>query len=286
MSLRNRLAEFGFEANEDYEFPLRCLMESEPRGLRCLHIAGDSGRRKTAFAQALGMAWEFTHVVYQDCSRRPPPAAPVYVVDPDSGESEEGAAAMTPFERAVTEAAAYSEADRTLLIIDQLQALDFEDQIRLYRFSQEREWTAGDGTVFAHPRNLILALISEDDLYHPLQKASFRVWTDAGSGLVNYQPADFGLASDARWFMDAMAQVFAALQSSPTFSEYSMLVNDIRDRVRTVEHLRVALYGRIEHLDRDLLTARELEPVLGEAVTQINLWVGLDEIELSSPDES
>ena len=136
------------------------------------------------------------------------------------------------------------------------------------------------------PRNLILALISEDDLYHPLQKASFRVWTDAGSGLVNYQPADFGLASDARWFMDAMAQVFAALQSSPTFSEYSMLVNDIRDRVRTVEHLRVALYGRIEHLDRDLLTARELEPVLGEAVTQINLWVGLDEIELSSPDES
>ncbi len=285
MSLRDRLAEFGFEANEDYEFPLRCLFESQPKGLRCLHIAGDSGRRKTAFAQALGMAWEFAQVVYHDCTRPPPARPEVLLVNADEDEGEPASAAMSAFERAITEAAAYSEAERTLLIIDQLQALDFEDQIRLYRFSQDREWSAGDGTVYAHRNNLILALISEDSLYHPLHKASFRVWTDAGRGLINFQPADFDLASDARWFMQALAEAFQVLQCSPTHSEYAALIADIRDRVRTVEHLRVALYGRIEHLNRDLLVARELEQTLAEAVTQINLWIGVDEIEMSSADE-
>ena len=282
MSLRQRLAEFGFEANEDYEFPLRCLLESDPKGLRCLHVAGESGRRKTAFAQALAQAWDYPQIIYHDCSRPPPPAPPVYVLDPDSGENEEADQAMSGFERALTEAAVHSEADRSVLIIDQLQALDFEDQIRLYRFTQERQWGAGGGTVYAHPRNLLLILISEDALYHPLQKASFRIWADAGSSMVSFKPSDFGLANDAQWFMQALAKVFAGLRSAPTHSEYSLLIADIGDRVRTAEHLRVALYGRVEHLDRDLLVARETEPLIAEAVAEINRWVGLDEIELSS----
>lgn len=282
MSLRHRLAEFGFEANEDYEFPLRCLLDGKPKGLRCLHVAGESGRRKTAFAQALGQAWEYPQVIYHDCSRPPPAPAAVYVLDPESGDNEAADTAMTAFERALTEASVYSEADRTLLIIDQLQALDFEDQIRLYRFTQEREWSAGDGTVYAHPRNLLLLLISEDPLYHPLHKASFRLWTDAGPGMINFKPGDFGLATDAQWFMQAMATLFQALRGAPTHSEYALLIGDIRDRVRTIEHLRIALYGRVEHVDRDRLVARESEVLLAEAVAEINRWIGLDEIELSS----
>jgi hypothetical protein len=283
MSLRRRLAEFGFEANEDYEFALRCLLETQPKGLRCLHVAGDSGRRKTAFAQALGQAWEYPHVVYVDCGRPAPPQPQIVYANPDEATPEEPESGpLTPFERAITEASAYSEADRTLLIIDQLQALDFPDQLRLFRYVQDREWTAAGATVYAHPRNLLLVLISEEALYHPLQKSSFRIWTDPGAGVVDFKPEDFGLGRDAQWLMDALARVFGALGGGPTMSEYALLMNDITHRIRTVEHLRTAIYGRIEHLQRELLQARELDPLLAEAVAEINRWVGVDEIELSS----
>lgn len=282
MSLRRRLAEYGFEANEDYEFPLRCLLESQPRGLRCLHVAGDSGRRKTAFAQALGQAWEYPQVVYVDCAR-PAPPAPVVVVNLDEeGGAEPESAPLTPFERAITEASAYSEADRTMLIIDQLQALDFPDQLRLYRFVQDREWVAAGATVYAHPRNLLVLLISEEALYHPLQKCSFRVWTDPASGPLDFKPEDFGLGRDARWLLEALGRVFVALGSGPTLSEYALLLDDVRHRIRTVDHLRTALYGRIEHLSRELLLAPETDALLAEAVAEINRWIGVDEIELRS----
>ena len=283
MSLRRRLAEFGFEANEDYEFPLRCLMETQPRGLRCLHVAGDSGRRKTAFAQALAQAWEYPQVVYVDCARPPAPAPVVIVnVDEEGGGEEPDSAPLSPFEKALTEASAYSEADPTLLIVDQLQVLDFPDQLRLYRFVQDREWTAAGATVYAHPRNLLVILISEEALYHPLQKSSFRIWTDPAAGALDFKPEDFGLGSDARWLLEAMARVFQALGSGPTLSEYRLLLDDALHRIRTVEHLRTALFGRIEHLRRELLLAREVEPLLSEAVAEINRWVGVDEIEMAS----
>ena len=43
MSLRRRLAEFGFESNDDYTFQIDCLMRAEIAHLRTLHIAGESG---------------------------------------------------------------------------------------------------------------------------------------------------------------------------------------------------------------------------------------------------
>ena len=65
-SLRDKLARYGFESNDDYEFQVRCLLESPTRALRTLNIEGDSGRRKSAFATALGRALEFPHLLYLD----------------------------------------------------------------------------------------------------------------------------------------------------------------------------------------------------------------------------
>ena len=55
MSLRRLLAEHGFESNDDYDHAMRCLFGQEQAQLRVLHVDGQAGRRKTAFAQALGV---------------------------------------------------------------------------------------------------------------------------------------------------------------------------------------------------------------------------------------
>ena len=70
MTLKQRLADFGFESNEDYEFQLRLLFDAQIAHLRCVDISGDSGRRKTAFAQALARAVEQPGVREPRASRR------------------------------------------------------------------------------------------------------------------------------------------------------------------------------------------------------------------------
>ena len=40
MSLRTRLAEFGFESNDDYDHALRCLFGQQLTHLRVLHVDG------------------------------------------------------------------------------------------------------------------------------------------------------------------------------------------------------------------------------------------------------
>ena len=73
MSLRSKLAEHGFESNDDYDHALRCLLEQVVPHLRVLHVDGAAGRRKTAFAQALGPALGFAHTLYHDFSAPEPP---------------------------------------------------------------------------------------------------------------------------------------------------------------------------------------------------------------------
>lgn len=282
MSLRKSLATHGFESNDDYDFPLRCLFEAELDHLRCLNLTGEQGRRKTAFAEALGLALDYPHRLYHDFSAVETPQAPVLVMDEHGAPTEVMEAPPPAFERAITEACAYSEGARTVLVLDQLQAADFKEHIRLYHFVTSGEWNGSQGTAHAQAKNLLLVLISEEPLYHSLAKVSFRLHTDAGHGAVGYRPEDFGLPPAAVDFMAALAKVFEAIGAAPTPSEYRRILADLHAHVRTEEQLRLCLFGWMENLDRATLYARPLEPLLRDAQHAINRYFGLEEIELGS----
>lgn len=282
MSLRKKLAEHGFESNDDYEYPLRCLFEADVPHLRCVHVAGDSGRRKTAFANALAHALEYPHILYHDFTQPELASASIVVTSEDKEHPQPLEAPLTLFERSVTEACAYSEGARTILILDQLHTAEFRDHIRLYHFAQNREWGTAQGSVIANPKHLLLALISEQPLYHSLAKVSFRIHTDATRALLDYKPADFGLPRTAVEFMAELAQVFQALGASPTPSEYARILQDIHKTVRTEEQLRCTLYGWMENLDHAVLYAQPLQVPLAKSVHAINRYLGLEEIELGS----
>ncbi len=279
MSLRRKLARFGFESNDDYDYALRCVLNAAAGTLRCLNVTGDSGRRKTAFANALGHALEYSKILYYDFSRREEPPAQVSH-DPADDHGAPAEAPLSTFERTVVEACAWSEAEHTLLILDQLHRADFQEHIRLYHFVQTREWTTVQGTVAGNPRKLLLALISEEALYHSLQKVSFRVWTDPSASSFEFSPSDFGLDARAAEMFAALGALFEQIGRAPTHSEFSLLLGDIDQLIRTPEQLRQSLFGRTEHIDRAALYAREIEPALKDAVEAINRYVGLDEIQL------
>ncbi|MBN8742515.1 MAG: hypothetical protein BGP24_17585 [Lysobacterales bacterium 69-70] len=281
MSLRKKLAEFGFESNDDYDYALRCLFEAHLPHLRCLNIVGNAGRRKTALANALGHALDYPHLLYHDFTSAEPPPAPI-VLSEDATTAGALEAPLTAFERSISEACAYSEGERTLLILDQLQAADFHDHIRLYQFVQTREWTSAQGTVVANPQHLLLVLISEEPLYHSLAKVSFRVYADASRGYLEYRPEDFGLDRSAAAFMAALGAVFDAVGCSPTTSEYTRILADIHQRVRTEEQLRQSLFGWMENLDRAALHATPLQPLIAAAAHAINRYLGIEEIEIGS----
>jgi len=279
MSLRKNLAAHGFESNDDYEFALRCLFEAELPHLRVLHVDGSASRRKTAFANALAHALDYPHILYHDFSVEVPPPAPVPVLldDGSVGPSEPAA---TPFDRAVTEACAYSEGARCILILDQLQAADFADHLRLYEFATTREWQGVAGTVRANARNLLLVLISDEALYHSLAKVSYRVWTDAQRAYLDYRPEDYGLGRDAQGLFAALAALFEQAGASPTPREFERLLQDLLRRVRSEDQLRQALFGWTEGIERARLYAPELTAPLGTVIDQLSRLLGGDEVEL------
>lgn len=279
MSLRTRLAEFGFESNDDYDHALRCLFGQQLTHLRVLHVDGTAGRRKTAFAQALGRAMDYPHVLYHDfsASEPPPSAHPIVLEDGSLGVPE---AAPSAFERVMTEACAYSEASQTLLILDQLQAAHFADQARLYNFVMNREWTNSAGSASANARNLVLVLISEQALYHSLAKCSYRIWTDAQRAFLDYRPADYGLGPEAQGFFAAIATVCVDLHASPTPSEFANVISDLLHHARSEEQIRQSLFGRIENLERARLYAPELAPPLRALLVELERLLGADEVSL------
>ena len=279
MSLRTRLAEFGFESNDDYDHALRCLFGQQLSHLRVLHVDGTAGRRKTAFAQALGRAMDYPHVLYHDfsASEPPPSAYPIVLEDGSLGVPE---AAPSAFERVMTEACAYSEASQTLLILDQLQAAHFTDQARLYNFVMKREWSNAAGSASANARNLVLGLISEQPLYHSLAKCSYRIWTDAQRAFLDYRPADYGLGAEAKGFFAAIANVCIALPASPTPSEFANVISDLLHHARSEEQIRQSLFGRIENLERARLYAPELAPLLRALLVELERLLGADEVSL------
>ena len=279
MSLRTRLAEFGFESNDDYDHALRCLFGQQQTHLRVLHVDGMAGRRKTAFAQALGRALDYPHILYHDFSatENSPAAQPIVLDDGSLGVPE---AAPSGFERVITEACAYSEASPTLLILDQLQAAHFADQARVYHFVMEREWSGNAGSATANAKNFPLALISEQPLYHSLAKCSYRVWTDAQRAFLDYRPADYGLGPEALGLFASLASVCVALGAAPTPSEFAHLLSDLIHHARSEEQIRQSLFGRIENLDRARLYAPELAPPLRALLVELERLLGADEVSL------
>lgn len=281
MNLRRSLATYGFESNDDYEFALRCLFDADVSHLRVLHVDGSGGRRKTAFANALAHALDYPHVLYHDFTREDAaaPAQPVVLDDGSVGAPEPG---VTAFERLVTEACAYSEGARTILILDQLQAADFEDHIRLYHFASTREWTQGTGTVLAHRRNLLLVLMSEQPIYHSLAHISYRVWTDAQRAFLDYRPEDYNLGSDAKDLFASLAALFEATGASPTPSEFARLLDDVLQRVRSEEQLRQSLFGWTEGVERGRLFAPDVAAALRGVIDALTHYLGHDEVDMGS----
>ena len=45
MNLRQKLASFGFESNDDFDFPLRCVLEAQHAPVRAAELVGQVLRR-------------------------------------------------------------------------------------------------------------------------------------------------------------------------------------------------------------------------------------------------
>jgi hypothetical protein len=278
------MADFGFESNDDYEFQVRALLGARVEHLRCLQITGESGRRKTAFANALARALDYPHVIYHDFSVPEPPPQPVFVSVEDQENPEPAEPPLSRFERAIVETCAYSEAARAVLILDQLQAAPFQEQLRLQQFIVQHEWPLTQGVIKAHAPNLLVMMISEAPLYHSLARVSYRVWTDAGGGPFEFRPEDVGLGQDARPLFECLARLFEALGSTPTPSEFQRIVADLMHQVRTEDQLRHCLYGWMERVDRPRLFATALQEPLRTAVVELNALLGLEEVVMGGED--
>ncbi len=285
-SLQERMAAYGFESNDDYEFQVRCLLNAPLKGIRALNVEGDSNRRRTAFATALARALDYSHVLYHDFTQQHPPL-PDVILPPTKDEQGREGPPIDSFDQIMSETCAFSEGETTILILDQLQAADFREHIRIYRFLQEGKWAFRDAAYYANPKFLLVFLISEQPLYHSLQKASYRVWVSRISHRqIPYQPKDFGLNEDARPVMEGLAALFELLDMAPTRSEYRNLLYDIGNHVRTADHLRHAIYAWTEGVNRELLFSQQLESRLGEVIEAIPQFVGVDEVELRAPEEN
>jgi len=273
------MAEYGFESNDSYDYQLRCLLESPNSGLRCLNVEGRSTRRKTAFANALGRALGYPHLIYYDFTAHEEPFSAVAL---PNHEQEEGPAEepVSAFDRAVSEACAFSEADPVVLILDQIQAADFRHHIRIYQFISSCLWTYPLATLRANPKNLVLLLVSEESLYHSLQKVSFRVWVEDSRTPKQLQAIDFGLDSSAGEMLNAMSKLFEQLDVSPTQSELKRIIHDMLNIAHTETMLRHSIYGWAEGVDYERLYSKQLDGFVADTMRAIEQFVGMDEIQL------
>lgn len=284
-TLQQKMAEHGFESNERYDYIVRCLQNAPGPALRCLNVEGEPGRRKTAFANALANSLDAVHILYHDFTQDEPPA-PITVYPNGEEQSGKDEPPIGQFDRTMNDACAFSEADKTILILDQLQAADFKDHIRIYRYLIEHEWHYRDTTFYANRKNLLMFLISEEPLYHSLQKHSFKVWVKAGSRRdAPFKPADFQLGPEAEPLMAALHELFQQLNVFPTYSEYKKILHDVRHYTHTAEDLKNSIYGWTEGIDRDLLYSAELHELFQRIMPLIATFIGIEEsLELTSAD--
>jgi len=292
-TLQEKMAKHGFESNDDYEYPVQCLLSNPVDRIRCLSVEGESNRRKTAFAMALARSFGYPHILYHDFTQRTAPSREE-ILPPSKDERGIQASPIDPLDEIFSEACAYSEADPTVLVLDQLQAADFREHIRIYKFLQSVRWDARDAAYFANTKHFVLFLISEQPLYHSLQKSSFRIWVkETSNRRVDYRPEEFALGPDAIEMMQALGDLFAEIGLTPTRTEYRKLLYDILHQVRTADHLRHSIYGWTEGVDRTLLFSERLRERLEHAAEVIARFVesreelpqlAVEEIVMVDPD--
>lgn len=285
-TLRERLADNGYESNESFEYPLRCLLSYEPDVIRTLNVAGDPGRHKTAFATALAHSLDYSHVLYHDFIQENDPPPPVLRA-PSKDEEGREEPPVDAFDRIMSDVCALSEADRTIVILDQLQGADFREHIRIYKLIKTTAWAYRDAQFQANRNNLLVFLISEEPLYHSLQKASFRVWVSAASlGRTHYRPADFGLGEEAETLMNRLGDLFVQLGVQPTRSEYARLLHDLQSNIHTAEQLCLSLYGWTEGIEREMLHSPGAQKFIDELMPAIEHFVGVDQVEITAPADA
>lgn len=276
------MARYGFESNDDYGFQVRCLMESPARTLRSLNIEGDSERRKTAFATALARALEL-RTLYHDFTEQAPPL-PDVILPPAKDEMGREEPPIERLDQVVSEACAYSEGTPTVLILDQLQVADFRQHLRINRLICDLIWTFRGARFYANPRNLLVFLISEEPLYHSLQRVSYRVWVGRVSEeQIEYDPAHFGLGEEARGLFAALTDLFRQTGAGPTPSELERIIHDLHHHVRTLEQLRHCLYGWSEAVDRHRLQDPAVRPALLSVLDALEGYLAAEVVEISGP---
>ncbi len=284
MLLKEQLAEYGFESRESYDYEIQCLLNSPTDHIRCLNVDGDPGRRKTAFAHALAQALGHQHVLYYEFGADKPQPQVVHMHE---GEALPEEPPTQPFDRVMTEACALSEAEKTILILDQLHKAEFQQHLRLYEFTKSRVWSYSDVKFYANQANLMIFLISAEPLYHSLQQISFRVWVNAlAESTEQLQPDDLGLDESSRQWLEPMNELMVELGLAPTISEYRKLAYDVENSVRTEQQLKASIFGWIEGVDRSRLYSRSVYPHLEKVMQAIESSLGIrEEIELSSTDD-
>ena len=285
MLLKDQLTEYGFESRENYDYEIQCLLNNPTEHIRCLNVDGDPGRRKTAFAHALAQALGHQHVLYYEFGAEKPQPQVVRVHE---GEALPEEPPTQPFDRAMTEACALSEAEKTILILDQLHKAEFQQHLRLYEFTKSRVWSYSDVQFYANQANLMIFLVSAEPLYHSLQQISFRVWVNALSeSTERLQPDDLGLDESSRQWLEPMNELMVELGLAPTISEYRKLAYDVEQGVRTEQQLKASIFGWIEGVDRSRLCSRSVYPYLEKVMQAIESGLGIrEEIELSSSDDN
>lgn len=281
-ALQRKMADYGFESNDDYEYHLRCLMSSPFNGIKTINIEGHKGRRKTAFANALGLALDYPNLFYYDFTQKAGAEGKV-IIPPSEDEHGISEPPVTDFDHIMSEACAFSEGEQTILILDQLHMADFKDHIRIYHFIKSCEWSYSNNSLRASKKNLLVLLISDEPLYHSLQKCSFRLWINAvSSAQKDYAPADFELNDDILPIMETLAAVFNKMDMAPTHSEYKNILNDIHLNIHTEQQLLHSLYGWMEGVSRELLYSNDMQPLLSQVIDKIQQYHGMDEVVIES----
>jgi len=279
--LKQRLAEYGFESRDNYDYEVQCLLSTPNDNIRCLNVDGDPGRRKTAFAHALGQALEYEHLLYYEFGCDAPQPEVIRIHD---GEELAKEPPTSGFDRVMTEACALSEGATTLLILDQFQMAEFQQHIRLYEFIRSRLWSYSDVQFVANANHLLIFIVSAEPLYHSLQQVSFRIWIGAlDKTLADIQPEELGLDEASAEWLVPLNDLLSALGVSPTISEYRKLAYDIEQSVRNQEQLKASIFGWVEGVDRKRLTGGSLNLHLERVMRGIESNMGIqEEIELSS----
>jgi len=281
MSLKQAMAEFGFESGESYDYAINCFLNNPTQNIRYLYIDGEPGRRKTAFAHALAQAMAYPHILYYEFGRDPLQPRQVRIVE---GEELAEEPPTEPFDKIMTEACAQSEAESTIVIIDQLHKAEFRQHLRLYEFCKSKVWSYSDVNFYANPVNLLVFLLSDEPVYHSLQQVSFRVWVNpVNTGNELPTTAGLGIETSNEAWLKPLNQLFDQIGLIPSASEYKRLAYDIEQHVRCVEELITSIYGWVEHADRQLLESPRLRQDLEKVITGLESTLTIHEsIELSS----